>query len=320
MLKFITITCFIFLFIAVHAQDCDKYTIMNTKGKWVTDADNIVSPEKTFPSSQYNQLRTRLDKIAELFKEAYPQPMGMQAKWYRSIRGNAIIANGPAPYQFNSLYQGWYCDQNLHKLMLGSQTATWAYAFVNDLHWFLNDQYDQLRVKIDGAIAYFLPRIKEQWKGFIVYEPSANQGKSKAILITRNNQLPYKPVSRSVYLQALRQKIESDKQRQPKAQPKYFDDKLKIIDDISKSMGQDELQQAAILDNDVSFKGFSSLEKGGRMVVVINPGYFDTRLPRWASQVIMLYWQWDNSLPSQNFKKELEENFPIDKLKQMIDK
>ncbi|MEO5782600.1 MAG: hypothetical protein ABIQ07_04975, partial [Ginsengibacter sp.] len=105
MMRIILIITFcLFLLTQVNAQDqnCDKATINNIKGKWITSADNIVSPDKTFPTSQYNQLRSRLDKIAVMFQEAYSPPAGKQAEWYRSIRGSAIVNNGPVPYTFNS--------------------------------------------------------------------------------------------------------------------------------------------------------------------------------------------------------------------------
>jgi hypothetical protein len=34
----------------------------------------------------------------------------------------------------------------------------------------------------------------------------------------------------------------------------------------------------------------------------------------------VLYWSWDKNGPAQDFKKQFEDNFPIDKLKAMIDK
>ncbi|MEP6676231.1 MAG: hypothetical protein ABJA78_13800 [Ferruginibacter sp.] len=361
--------------VRVQAQVCDATTIMNVKGKWTTNADNIVSPDKTFPVSQYSQLKTRLDKIAMLFKETYPEPAGMEAVWYRSIRGTSLIDKGPVPYQFNSLYEGWYCNQNLHKMMLATETSTWSYVYANDFGWLMTEQWDKVWIKIDGVTAFLLPKTKEQWKGLPLYEPTGNN-KSKAILLTRNNQLPYKPVSRLSYLNAIKQQLENDKQVQMdalnkipfkteaeeavskqkglenaligapssrieerkerylknyktdkeqkeenrKLSSKYFDDKIKIIDDILKNNNSDELQQPAIIDNVSNFKGFSTLEKGGRMIVVIEARYFNMQLPRYVPQFIVLYWQWDNGTASQNFKKQLEENFPLDKLKAMIDK
>jgi hypothetical protein len=69
----------LFILSNVYAQNqnCGDVSILAIKGKWTTLANNIVFPEKTFPSSQYNQVYTRLDKIATLFQQAYPQPTGM---------------------------------------------------------------------------------------------------------------------------------------------------------------------------------------------------------------------------------------------------
>ena len=192
---------------------------MYVKGKWVIGDDNIVNPEKTFPHNQYNQLNARIDKIAALFQQAYPNPTGIEAKWYRSIRGAAVVKNGPVPYQFNSLYKGWYCNQNLHKLMLGSETGTWAFVWVNSFGWFMTDQYDKASITIEGVDAYMLPRKIGEWKGFPVYEHSEKKNE-KVVLITRNNQLPYKPVSRLQFLQSMKIKVEGQKKEQIDAQRK----------------------------------------------------------------------------------------------------
>lgn len=59
-------------------QPCNDDIIMAVKGKWVTSPDNFTGSDKTFPASQYSQIKTRLDKMAALFKDAYPQPEGME--------------------------------------------------------------------------------------------------------------------------------------------------------------------------------------------------------------------------------------------------
>lgn len=380
MKKIIPVICCVFFFSHANAQDqnCNDAVIMNVKGKWTTSADDIVSPDKTFPAKQYNQLKTRIDKIAEMFQQAYPQPIGAEAKWFRSIRGNALINNGPVPYRFNSLYLLWYCNPNLHKAMVGDETGTWAYVYVNDFGWFMGDQYDKATIKIEDNTAYMLPKLVGQWKGLLLYEPRGNtkDNEHRAVLITRNNQLPYKPVSRLQYLQAMKQKLENekkiqidiinklpvktdageeeakqqglenvaknnraDKVEQRKADylknyktdkqrkeenlqrtGKNFDDQVKAIEDIGEKYNKDELQQPAIIDEDHGFKEFITQEKGGRMIVLINTAYFNMQLPRYAPQFMVLYWRSQNKVSSQDFKKQLEGNFPVDKLKAMIDK
>jgi hypothetical protein len=356
-----------------QSQPCNDAAIMNVKGKWTVSGNNIVNPDKTYPNSQYSQLYSRLDKIAALIQQAYSQPVGMEAKWYRSIRGSAMVNNGPVPYQFNSLYPAWYCNQNLHKLMLGDETGTWAYVFVNRFDWFLNDQYDQAAIKIEGVQAWLLPKRIGEWKGMPLYEPSGSGNVNKAVLITRTDHLPYKPVSRLQFLQSLKEKIEADKKIQIdisnkmpvksdaeeeevkqkrlaiylKSDPiheasflknyktskqlkeeslqqweKYFGDRLNPVEDALKNGHNDELQQPAIVTNDYTsiFKGFTTEERGGRMVVLVNTGYFNMQLPRYAAQFMVLYWSWDKNAPAQRFKSQFEENFPIDKLREMVDK
>jgi hypothetical protein len=294
------------------------------------------------------------------------------------MSGNPAINNGPVPYQFNSLYLDWYCNPNLPKLMLAVETGTWSYVFINDLEWFMGDQYDQASVKIEDNVAYMLPKLVGQWKGLSLYEPSGNSrfNEHRAVLITRNNLLPYKPVSRLQYVHALEQKFENEKkiqidliskssvktdaqeelakqqgleniaknnrldqverrkasylknyktEKQNKEEQlrwteKNYDDKIKAIEALEKKYTSEELVQPAIIDEDHDFKDFSTQEKGGRMIVLINTAYFNMQLPRYAPQFMVLYWRSQNNAPSQNFKKQFEENFPVDKLKEMIDK
>jgi hypothetical protein len=96
---------------------------------------------------------------------------------------------------------------------------------------------------------------------------------------------------------------------------------LKPLTDELNKESETELQQPAIVDNSSTiFKGFTTDENGGRMMVVVNPDYFKLNLPRYVPQMIVLYWSWDKNGPCQDFKKQLEENFPVDQLKAMIDK
>lgn len=352
---------------------CNDDVIMNVKGSWKKRSDANMKADKN-----QAQIISRVDAISKMFQTSYTDLKGMEAGWYRTMEGNPVINNGPTSYQFNSLFVAWYCNQNLHKLMLGVETGTWAYVFINDFGWFMGDQHDKATIKIEDNTAYMLPKLVGQWKGLLLYEPRGNTqyNEHRAVLITRNNQLPYKPVSRLQYLQAMKQKLENekkiqidiinklpvktdaqeevakqqglenvakynradlvekrkadylknyktDKQRKEEdlqRNEKNFDDQVKAIEDIRKKYDKDELQQPAIIDEEHSFKEFTTQEKGGRMIVLINTAYFNMQLPRYAPQFMILYWRSQNNAPSQNFKMQLEENFPIDKLKAIIDK
>jgi len=89
---------------------------------------------------------------------------------------------------------------------------------------------------------------------------------------------------------------------------------------LSKASEQD-LAQASILDFDnfLTFKEFTTEEKGGRQLVRLNPDYFDAKLPKYVPQFLIVYWRWDAGKPGINFKNQLENNFNFDALKAMID-
>ena len=212
-----------------------------------------------------------------------------------------------------------------------------------------------------------------------MYEPSGNRDKCKAILITRNNQLPYKPVTRLQYLKTTKEVLEIKKKKEIDIQikmqerteaeqavakqkgwenaligakpnrveertanylkryrtdrqlkeesvqreEKYYNDLIKPIDDVWNSLDKEALKEPAIVDATnilYKFKGFTTQEKGGRMIVFVNADYFNLKLPKYVPQFIVLYWEWDKNAPAQNFKKQLEENFSTDQMKAMIDK
>jgi hypothetical protein len=58
----------------------------------------------------------------------------------------------------------------------------------------------------------------------------------------------------------------------------------------------------------------------GEKLIAIGSQYFTKDLPRYVPQFMILYGRWTDDPVSLLFKKEFEENFPLGKLKAMIDK
>lgn len=360
------IIALLFVNVSFAQTACDDQTLLAIKGSWKKRPDALMRADNK------TQAIAHIDAISELFKTAYPQPKGMEAGWYRTMDGNMTMKNGPLRYAYNSLYLGWYCNQYEHKSMLGDETGTWAYAFVNYFSWFMSNQYDLLLSKINGQNVYLLPPVKGEWKGYPIYQASSHGDKGRCIILTRNNSFPWKTVTQEQYLQAvksfmekqkkkteegylnyeenikkgisdapnnkyltqdgkdkliasLQKELENFEKRKPDNQAhsnKFWNDKVSMIDNYS-SQNPSMLQRPAIIEQGTGdeFGGrFSSLEKGGQMLVTVDTAYFNKQLPRSAPQFIVLYWRWDKNAPGLNFKKEFEENFPVDKLKTMIDK
>ena len=194
-----------------------------------------------------------------------------------------------------------------------------------------------------------------KWKGYdilsIVGGYYADQRSSQYILISRDGMLPYIPVTRKQYLDraiqytisfyddlnkmiqknndALPAQVRSSKEEidNQKAQnTKAKNDTLKKLhDELEKTTRDSLLDEPAVvrLDPLLMNEGLVFLpeSEGGTMLATENPNYFRKDLPKYVPQFFIIEMiGWDGKEWSMNFKRAIEENFPIEKLKAMIDK
>ena len=103
---------------------------------------------------------------------------------------------------------------------------------------------------------------------------------------------------------------------------KYYDEEIKYIDDYFASASAETLEQPAIIDpkyNELKFRGTFGNDSNGTRLVAVGAKYFNTDLPRYVPQFMVLYWRWTRDPVSLRFKEQFEKNFPLEKLKAMID-
>ncbi|HTS45832.1 MAG TPA: hypothetical protein VMH01_15640 [Puia sp.] len=352
----------------ILAQEaCNDALILQVKGSWKKDPDANMNAGKNI-----TVINNRIDNISELFKTAYPDPRGIEAKWYRSM-GAYQINKKITAYSFQSLYLPWYCNQHLKKMMKSDETGTWVIVSVNSFGDFLTDQYDMLQIHVHENPVYLLPKQNGEWKGYPLYQTRAWRERNYCIIIMHEGQLPWKAITQEQYLKAIRaqweeqktklsagyainednlkksiadneknpnlkeadkEKINASLQKQleeiqkeekenaPKMN-KGMDDKIAVIDNYLSKTNSSTLQGPAIMDRNTAgdFRGtFSTDATKGITLVTVNPDYFDNKLPDYTPQLMVLLWRWDNNAPSMDFKKQFEENFPVEKLRAMLDK
>jgi len=353
---------------------------MNTKGSWKKRSDANPFPDESFPKNQFAQANSRIDKMQKLLQAAYPEPKGIEAGWYRSISGKALVIGGPVPYELESLFLSYYCNTN--KIELLPETGTWFYIWANQFNWFAKF-IKEFSVKKQPV--YLLTQKSGEIDGYPFYEGIHNENSntgikySRAIIITRPGQSPYIPVTRKQYLKAFLLfnekelpesiagiekgfKVKTDAQEEESKQKalesisknnrpeaverrkaeylknyktdkqskeewiaktkKNYEDAMKPVQSLLANSTEQELGQPVIVDDvDFSkFKGFSTEAKGGRQLVSLNPDYFDSKLPKYVPQFLIVYWRWEKNKASENFKDQLEANFNFNALKEMIDK
>jgi hypothetical protein len=104
---------------------------------------------------------------------------------------------------------------------------------------------------------------------------------------------------------------------------RFYDEKLQRIYDYLDKADKATLSKTAIIDPKsgyLDFKGqFGDENKNGRKLIINDPTYYRKDMLRYTPQFAILYWRWTDEHPSLAFKKQFEENFPIEKLQAMLD-
>ena len=182
-------------------EQCSDDIILVVKGKWTK------RPDANMTGAQTAQINNRVDKIQQLLQAAYPEPKGIEAAWYRSMGGyNSSVSSKAESYVLNALFKTYYCNTNIKKMLLGTETANWFYVWVNKFSWFAEKDDNFL---VENNPVYLLTKKTGELNGFPLYagndNGTSNTGKtfSKTILISRTGQLPYTPVIRKKYLLTL---------------------------------------------------------------------------------------------------------------------
>jgi hypothetical protein len=185
-----------------------------------------------------------------------------------------------------------------------------------------------------------------QWKGYDEMGENggyyADQPDDWYVLITRNGMLPYIPVTRKQYIEraiayttkfydkviAFNDKIPDKAEREEtmNRNVKAKNEALKKFqDELEKITKDGSLNAPAVVGTDVLLMNegpiFLPEKDGGIMLVTHNPDYFRKDLPGYIPQLFVVSWN-KNSSPkwAGDFKKTIEENFPIEQLQAMIDK
>ena len=181
----------------LFAQPCNAETIISTKGSWTKTRDYL-------NAGNQSQIISRIDKMQKVLQAAYADPRGIEVRWYRNMVNDPLVINGSTPYQLNAMFQIYYC-LNENKIQLGDETSTWMYVYANHFNWFMEYNHD-FTVKKNPV--YLLTKKVGEMQGYPVFEGihngTSNTGTrySRAVILTRNGQSPYVPVTQKQYLKA----------------------------------------------------------------------------------------------------------------------
>jgi hypothetical protein len=311
-------------------------SIMSRKGTWKKpyEDDNIFS-DKTSSLKQHKNIYARIDSAFLLIKQSFGNLQGFEPRWHRSIRGNSYLQDGPVPYATEALFFGFYCNTNINKILLQGETSTAVKIHFNKLPYFFQ-KIGNWQIEDTGKLrtVYRLPTSVGEWKGermFFsdIFDQGPTRVHTKIVVLGRNGKKPWRTLTRKQYLTGL--KNDADKMIAAGDGGKVFNagaykERLHYITQYLDTASTATLEQPAIIDPSVGiwgFKGkFGSEKEGGFRLAqsALNRNYFDTSLPRHVPQLIQILWKYDPDDPvAQHVIRQFEDEFPLEKLKAMID-
>jgi len=252
-------------------------------------------------------------------------------------------------WSYHTILFAWSCTENANEIENGYPDASGLNfiqvdanriqilngEFMNDDGWTIDGQPIQRKMPVIG-----------QWKGYDVMGVNggyyADKNSNWYILITRQGMLPYIPVTRKQYLdraiayttkfydktisynEQIPDKAEREETKSRNLNAKNIALK-KFRDELEKTTKDGLLDAPAVVGADVLLMNevpiFLPEKDGGIMLAIDNPDYFRKELPAYVPQLFVVSWN-KNSSPkwAGDFKKIIEDNFPIEQLQAMIDK
>lgn len=253
-------------------------------------------------------------------------------------------------WRYSLMLCDWICSENANEMWngypdVGGGNAVTVEAnhlpvlnggFMDDDGWTIDGRPIQKKMPVIGT-----------WKGYDVMGVNggsyADQNSDWYVLITRQGMLPYIPVTRKQYLDraiayttkfydksiAFTEQISDKAEREETKNRnlKMKNDALKKLrDELEKITSDGSLNAPAVVGTDplVMNEGpiFLPEKDGGIMLATDNPEYFRKDLPAYVPQLFVVSWN-KNPVKTKwetDFRKAIEENFPVEQLQAMIDK
>jgi len=342
---------------------CNQEFLDNYKGKWLIPDKILVNGTN---KNYAEHAMERVSQIHELVKQIYPQPMGSDGYWRGSYlksdfgytikyvtqddrtQKEYLERRQVEGWSYYIILFAWICSENANEMWNGYPDAGGGNAinvYANHLPILTGEFFDDDIWTIDGRPIKAKMPVIGNWKGYDVMATNggyyADQNNEWFILITRNDMLPYIPVTRKQYLDraivyitkfydnmiAFNEKTpdQTERDENKKRNIKEKDIAVKNLQiELQKTTRDGLLDAPAVVRRDAHFQTegpiFLSESDGGVMLATENPDYFWKDLPAYVPQLFVLSWMWGKEKWETDFRNAIKENFPIEKLQEMIDK
>jgi len=339
---------------------------MKITGKWYPPAGIFYPKETGLSKTQTDETFKKMDAIHKLVVETFPSLVGGDAACAqfltKGVFGNVVkyVKNPNDPdrtdekvvkerpvvtFYYSCGYHRYVCaSSNEIRSTETLDGTSWLEVHANDFGVFCSFSPHIEDAEIDGLPILEKKSVIGKWKGYdlcTMSGPAFAMYGIRDVLIHREGELPYIPVTRKQYLDRLIIHLNkfydnmigttdqiSDPEQKKHAKEIYEKEKLNALkkaqDELDKTTKDGLLDAPAIIASEIFStdveKIFIPEAQGGAMLVTENPEYMRKDLPKNVPQFFVLHWDCGSNLQDAFFRKMIEENFPIEKLQAMIDK
>jgi hypothetical protein len=338
---------------------CNQEFLDSYKGKWlIPDKILVNSPKNNYSQEAMKRITEVHELVKQIYPEPVGSDGYWRGTYSKSDFGYTIryvTQDGGTQKEYlkRSQVEGWsyymilfawICSENANEMWNGYPDAGGGNAinvYANYLPVLTGEFFDDDEWTIDGRPIKVKMPVIGHWKGYDVMATNGSyQNNEWYLLITRTDMLPYVPVTRKQYLdraiayttkfydklnaftEQIQDKAEKDEARNRNTNTKNSTLK-KLQDELEKTKKDGLLDAPAVVRPDPLLQNegpvFLSESEGGIMLTTENPNYFRKDLPAYIPQLFVLTWSWGTKKWETDFRKAIEDNFPIEKLQAMID-
>lgn len=197
---------------------CTMEMANKVKGRWISQPDLVFEHN----AAQRPEMVKRLDMIQKIVSELYPEPIGVDAVWHRTLRNGFFGSrvkedvtrdgvrtrhevNGipVTAYYYLVGFFRFFCNDGKENEIIGGwpgETNTTVRVYVNSFDFYASGTVDD-PMNIDGRPIRMRGPVTKNLKGGYELLHADENSSTRSVLIHRKGIRPYIPVTRKQYLE-----------------------------------------------------------------------------------------------------------------------
>jgi len=223
----------------IFAQPCSEETLARQTGKFSGSGSIQTGPEAASATPELQlRIAKRLEPVEALFRQLSPAPRGADAQGFSSIERAGTGATGSATeFVYVLEFTGRSCRVRSASGELHTADEKWAKAYVHaNTPAPVLQAHSELPIEGQPTKVWQVRRRTGELRGLPVYETRVGVHTGRGVLLTRNGQRPWKPVSQKQFLEALAKTLDRESAQVATGQDEIVIAIEKQIEEVKKTL------------------------------------------------------------------------------------